>query len=163
MDWGTGVFTVLQADMTPLGGDVYELDVEALRLELHALAASADGMPETDIFFHNTEVTLAGTTFVRTFGILPPYTMTISPAGAYQVSCKGANHNLSDVYNNLTGPTFLPNNSAGLVNNPAAAVTAAAVWDSARTDHEIAGSMGNKLGRTMSLATEADGVAREVE
>lgn len=117
MDWSTKIFTVFQADMTNLGGGVYELDVEALRLELHALQGSEDGSPFEEIFFHNTEVTISGTTFARTFGIINGYTMTISPAGAYQVSCTGANHNLQDVYNNLTGPTFLPNNSAGLVNN----------------------------------------------
>lgn len=119
MDWGTKTFTVYQADMTDLGGGVYQLDVEALRGELHALQASAVGMAFEDVFFHNTEVVISGTTFVRTLGIINGYTMTISPAGGYVVSCTGANHNLQDVYNNLTGPTFLPNLSAGLISAPA--------------------------------------------
>lgn len=116
MDWATKIFTVYQADLTPLGGDVYQLDVEALRAELHALQwAGRDGITFEDIFFHNTEVTISGTTFVRVLGIINGYTFAMSPVGAYQVSCTGANHNLQDVYNNLTGPTFLPNNSAGLI------------------------------------------------
>lgn len=116
IDWSTRVFTVYQADMTNLGGGVYELDVEALRLELHALQASEDGIAFPQIFVHNTEQLIAGTIFVRSVGIINGYSMTISPAGSYQVKAKGANHNLGDVYNNLTGPTFLPGNSAGLVN-----------------------------------------------
>lgn len=166
MDWGTLTFTVYQADMTPLGGSVYELDVEALRQELHALQASVEGMAFPDIFFHNTEVLISGTTFVRTLGIINGYSMTISPAGAYKVSCKGANHNLQDVYNNLTGPTFLPNNSAGLiVSNGGAAPTSAeiadAVWDEPRADHAIVGTMGDKLGRQLNLVVESPTVIRE--
>ena len=116
MDWATRIFTVYQSDMTNLGGGVYELDVEALRLELHALQASSDGITFPDIFTHNTEQLIGGTIYVRTIGIINGFSMTISPAGSYQVKCKGANHNLGDVYNNLTGPTLLPQNSAGLVN-----------------------------------------------
>jgi len=151
MDWATRVFTVYQADMTPLGGSVYQLDVEALRAELHELQWSPVGMSFEDIFFHNTEVTISGTTFVRTLGIINGYSMTISPAGAYQVSCTGANHNLQDVLNNLTGPTFLPNNSAGLIVGtgggaaPTAAQVADAVWDEQRDDHTTPGSYGEDI------------------
>lgn len=164
MDWATKVFTVYQADMTNKGGGVYELDVEALRAELHALQWSPEGMPFDDIFFHNTEVTISGTTFVRTVGIINGYTMTISPAAAYQVSCTGANHNLQDVYNNLTGPTFLPNNSAGLIvgtggGGATAAEVADAVWDEPRADHATPGTYGERL--VLKRTTEAPDLWRE--
>jgi hypothetical protein len=152
MDWATKTFTVYQADMTFLGGVVYKLDVEALRTELHALQWGVIGITFEDIFFHNTEVTISGTTFVRVLGIINGYTMTISPAGAYQVSCTGANHNLQDVYNNLTGPTLLPNNSAGLIAAPAGggtpptpAAVADAVWDEQRDEHTTPGSYGEPI------------------
>jgi len=115
VDWDTGVITVQQADMTFLGGNVYELDVDALRLELKALEASEAGQPFEDTHRHNTEVLLSGVRYVRTLEVINGYTLTISPGTQYQVSCKGANHNLQDVYNNLGGPTLLPNNSAGSI------------------------------------------------
>jgi len=115
IDWGTRVITVLQADMTPLGGDVYELDIDWFRLQLKDLEDDEYGMPMPDTHRHNTEVTISGVTYARTVEIINGYTVTVSPASAYQVSCVGANHNVQDVYNNLTGPTLLPNNSAGLI------------------------------------------------
>lgn len=166
MDWATKTFTVYQSDMTNLGGGIYELDVAALRLELHALQASPVGITFPEIFQHNPEFTVGGTTYVRAYAIINGYTMTISPASAYQVSCKGANHNLGDVYNNTTGPTLLPNNSAGLVNNPAASAVASEVWESTRAAHTTAGTMGEKLGRRQVSAIEDDGpiqVVREID
>ena len=165
MDWATRIFTVLQSDMTLISAGppaVYQLDVEALRLELHGLQSDPNGgIPFEDIFFHNTEVTIGGTTYVRTLGIINGYTMTISPTGNYQVSCTGANHNLGDVYNNGAGPTLLPNNSAGLIAAPAgggspppsAAAIADAIWDEDRDDHTTPGTYGEDI--TLKRTTEA--------
>jgi len=100
--------------MTPLGGSLYELDVDVFRLELKNLEDDEVGMPFPDTHQHNTEVTISGVVYARTVEIINGYTVTISPASAYQVVCSGANHNIQDVYNNLTGPTLLPGNSAGL-------------------------------------------------
>jgi len=123
IDWGTKVITVYQADMTPLGGPLYEFDVEAFRLELKDLEDSEEGIVHPDTHVHSTETLLGGVLYVRKIEILSPYTVTISPASAYQVSCTGANHNIQDVYNNLTGPTFLPNNSVGLVKTDTSGLT----------------------------------------
>lgn len=101
--------------MTDLGGGVYELDMDWLRLQLKALEDDAQGMAWPDTHRHNTEVVLASFSVARVIEFINGYTVTISPAGAYQVSCVGANHNLQEVYNNLTGPTLLPNLSAGLI------------------------------------------------
>lgn len=114
IDWPTKVITVLQADMTPLGGGRYELDMNWLRLQCKDLEDSEAGMPFPDTTQHNTEVVISGVTYARAIKFINGYTVTISPATAYIVSCAGANHNLADVYNNTTGPTLLPNNSAGL-------------------------------------------------
>jgi hypothetical protein len=115
IEWGTKIITVLQADMTALGGGIYELDVDALRLELKALEDSEEGMAFPDTHRHSTEVVISGVTYTRFVEIINGYTITISPATAYIVSCTGANHNIADVLNNTTGPTFIVNNAAGLV------------------------------------------------
>jgi hypothetical protein len=101
--------------MTPLGGGVYELDIDAVRLDLADLLDDEEGIPFPDIFRHNTEVVISGITYTRFIEFINGYTFDISPATAYIVSCTGANHNLADVYNNTTGPTLLINNAAGLV------------------------------------------------
>lgn len=113
IDWGTKIITVLQADMSFLGGVLYEFDIDAFRLELKALEDSEYGMPMPNTHIHTKEKTISGVTYIRSIEIINGYTVTISPATAYQVTCIGANHNVQDVYNNTTGPTFLPNNSAG--------------------------------------------------
>lgn len=116
VDWPSGVITVYQADMVPLGGSVYELDVNQLYLDLKRLEyLPEEGMAWPDTHKHNPPYTVSGQTFAPSLEIINGYTVTISPAGAYQVSCTGANHNLADVYNNLTGPTLLPNLSGGLI------------------------------------------------
>jgi hypothetical protein len=114
VDWPSKVITIPQADLTPLGGGRYELDIDNLRLALKALEDDEDGITWPDTHVHNTEVVLSGVTYARFVEIINGYTVSISPATAYIVSCVGANHNLADVYNNTTGPTLLPNNSAGL-------------------------------------------------
>jgi len=119
VEWGTKIITVLQADMTPLGGSLYELDINALRLELSDLLDDEAGIPFPDTHRHSTEVVISGLTYTRFVEFINGYTITISPATAYIVSCTGANHNLADVYNNTTGPTVIINNAAGLVTSDA--------------------------------------------
>jgi len=113
VDWGTKIITVLQADMTPLGGSLYEFDVNAFRLELKDLEDDETGIAHLDTHEHTKGKTISGVFYIRSIEIINGYTVTISPATAYQVSCVGANHNIQDVLNNTTGPTFLPNNSVG--------------------------------------------------
>lgn len=111
----TGEITVPKADLTLLQAspEIRELDVDALRLELKDWEASADGRPWPDTHIHNTEVSLAGTTFARTVEIIAPYFVTIED-GQYAVSAVGANHNVADVLtvNQVSLRTF---NSGGLI------------------------------------------------
>jgi len=109
----TNVIYVPKADLTLISGTLYELDVDAFRLELKALEDDEDGMPYSDTHRHNTEVTLAGLTYARTVEILSPYTVEFED-GQYSVSCIGANHNLSDV-KVANQVSLIINNSAGLI------------------------------------------------
>lgn len=116
--WGTKVIFVPKADLTPLGGNLYELDVNAFRLELKDLEDSPEGMSHPDTHRHNTEVTLAGVTYARSVEIINGYTVEFeddgTPAGHYVVSCVGANHNLADV-KVPNGTSLIIGNSAGLI------------------------------------------------
>lgn len=116
VDWPTAVITIPQSYMTPLGGGVYELDIDQFRLDLGDLLDDSDGgMPWPTAYTHDAEKVISGLIYARAVIVVPPYTVEITPPGGWVVSCVGANHNVQDVYTNLTGPTFLPNNAAGLI------------------------------------------------
>lgn len=111
--WGTKVINIPQDYLTPLGGDVYELDLDALRLDLKDLEDNEEGMPFPDTHTHITEVTLSGTTYSRFLIFINGYTVTFED-GQYAVEAKGANSNIADVMNvgQVSLRTF---NSAGLI------------------------------------------------
>lgn len=109
VNWTTRIITVPQADLTFLGGVIYQLDVDALRLELKALEDD-EGMPFLDTHRHNTEVVLSGVTYARTVEIINNYRIEFEN-GSYTVSATGANHNIGDV--------MVPNNVSLIVNNSA--------------------------------------------
>lgn len=113
VNWATGVIYVPQADLTPLGGTRYQLDVNAFRLTLKDLEDDVEGMPWPNTHVHNTEQTLAGVTYARQVVVLNPYTVTFED-GQYTVFAVGANHNLADVKNE-NQVSLVTQNSAGLV------------------------------------------------
>lgn len=126
VDWANKIISVPQADLTFVSGNLYELDVDAFRLELKALEASEEGMPELDTHRHNTTVTISGVTYARTVEIINGYTVSFEDTGSlYRVRLAGANNNLADVTNFHGNFALIPQNSAGLVIGGAAA---AAVW-----------------------------------
>jgi hypothetical protein len=123
VNWLTGEITVLKSDpamtqtqATPT--EIYELDTNALRLDLKSLEASVDGMPWPDTHIHATEVTLSGVTYVRFFEIIPPYFVTFeAPVGMgdfYRVDLVGSNNNIADVMT-INGVSLVSDNSAGLI------------------------------------------------
>jgi hypothetical protein len=70
-----------------------------------------------DTHIHNTEVTVAGTTFARTIEIIAPYSITFED-GQYTVILKGSNNNIFDVVNGILNQNqvqVVPTNSAGLI------------------------------------------------
>lgn len=115
IDWGTRVITVPQSFLTPLGGDLYQLDVNDFRLALKDIEDNADGMAYPDTHRHNGEIVLAGVTYARSVEIINGYTVTFEDLGPhYTVVCVGANHNIADVLN-FNSVNLIIGNSAGLV------------------------------------------------
>lgn len=115
INWATKVITIPQADLTFISGSLYELDVDDFRLALKNIEDSEEGMTFLDTHRHNTEVTLGGVTYARTFEIINGYTVTFQDVGSpYRVRCVGANHNISDVQN-LNDVSLIVGNAAGLI------------------------------------------------
>jgi len=119
IDHNTFVISVPKADTTFVstnaltGYETRSWDELAFMRELGAYLDDPDGMPFDDIFEHNTEVTLAGVVYARTFRVLAPFTVTLEN-GAYQVALVGGtNNNLSDVLN-PNNVSIISANSAGL-------------------------------------------------
>ena len=120
VDWPTGVISVPQSDLTLISGSLYELDTDAFRLELRSLEDDSEGMPWPRTHRHNTEVTVAGTTFARTIEIINGYSVTFEDTGSdYTVRLAGSNNNIFDaengVLNSTPGVTVIGQNSAGLI------------------------------------------------
>ena len=142
IDWLTQIITIPKADTTLVQAspEVRELDVNAFRLGLKDIEDSEDGMPHLDTHQHNTEVTISGVTYARTFEIINGYTVEFED-GQYTVSCTGANHNLGDV-KVANQVSLIINNAAGLINNATPASVAEAVWDAETASHQTTGTYG---------------------
>ena len=115
VNWLSMVITIPQSYLTLISSNLYELDVNELRLDLKDLEDDDIGMSFPDTHIHNTEVTISGVTYARTFQIVNGYTVTFEDVGSpYTVRCTGANHNLADV-KNLNQVSLIIGNSAGLI------------------------------------------------
>lgn len=119
LDKATGVISVPQSDLTLVSGTIYTMDSENyFRAELMALMASEDYMPCIDSFRHNTEVTVAGTTFARTIEIINGYKVEFTPDAQWTVIIEGSNNNIFDVAGGILMQNqvqVIPTNSAGLI------------------------------------------------
>jgi hypothetical protein len=113
IDPATRVITIPQADLTSLGGGVYQLDVNQFRLWLKDYEDNETGMYLPDTHRHNTEVTVGGVTLARVIEIINGYTVTFED-GAYAVTLTGGNNNIADVMN-VNNVSLRSNNSAGLI------------------------------------------------
>ncbi|MBW2032037.1 MAG: hypothetical protein JRI94_00370 [Deltaproteobacteria bacterium] len=117
VSWGTKVINVLQADLTPISGTLYELDTDQFRRDLKALEDDVEGMPFPDTHIHNTEVTVAGITYARFIEIINGYSVTFED-GQYTVRLAGSNNNIFDVENGILNQNqvqVIPGNAAGLI------------------------------------------------
>jgi len=101
VDWLTKIISIPQADITFVSGTLYELDTDWFRLQLKAIEASTEGMPFDDTHNHNTEVTVAGTTFFRTIEIINGYSIQFTPDAQWSVKLAGSNNNIFDVENGI--------------------------------------------------------------
>lgn len=160
INWLTKVITIEQSDLSLISGSLYELDVDAFRLALKDIEDNADGMTFPDTHRHNTEVTLSGVTYARTFEIINGYTVSFENTGSpYTVTCVGANHNLADVTNFDGGASLIIGNSAGLITVVSGSgVTAqdkediaSMVWEELQADHETVGTIGKKMKDNLTL------------
>lgn len=157
LDPATLLITIPQADLTFVSGTLYTLDTDQFRKDVMSLLASEDYIWMPDAYQHNTEVTVAGTTFARTIEFINSYVIKFEFTGSqYTVRLEGSNNNIFDVENGILSPTSLvtivSTNSAGLIKNENAALgtgdliaIADYVWDEAAADHLTAGSTGRAL------------------
>jgi hypothetical protein len=116
--WASKVITVNQADLDFVSGTFYTMDTNQFRKDLNALQASLEGIWADTTHLHNTEVTVAGTTFARTIEIINGYTVQFSPNSQWTVQLLGSNNNIFDVGNGILVQNqvqVLPTNSAGLI------------------------------------------------
>lgn len=111
--WSTKVINILQADLTDLGGGVYELDTDQFRKDLNALQASVEGIVFDTTHEHTAPKTLAGTTFARFIEIINGYTIDFED-GQYQVNLVGSNNNILDV-KTVNQVSLAVQNTAGLI------------------------------------------------
>lgn len=117
IDWGNKIINIPQSYLTNVSGTLYELDTDQFRLDLKALEDDEAGMPFPDTHRHNTEVTIAGTTYARTIEIINGYSITFED-GAYSVRLTGSNNNFFDVENGILNQNtvqIIAQNSAGLI------------------------------------------------
>ena len=119
IDHATKVITIPQADLTLISGSLFELDTEVVfRQGVNALLDDEAGIVLDDAISHNTEVTVAGTTFARTIEIINGFSVTFTPDSQYTVRLAGSNNNLFDVENailNQNQVQIISQNSGGLI------------------------------------------------
>jgi hypothetical protein len=134
--------------LSSLGGNLYQLDVNQLRIDLKDIEDSQAGIVFDDTHRHNTEVTLAGVTYSRSVEIINGYTVTFED-GQYTVICVGANHNLADV-KTVNSVSLIIGNAAGLITvTSGSGVTnqdkqdiISGVWNAQTNNHTASGSFG---------------------
>lgn len=119
IDYGnTNIINIPQADLSLVGGTLYELDTEWFRLALKDVEDSEAGIAFPTTHVRNAPVTVAGTTLAQTLEILYPYRVEFEN-GSYTVRLAGSNNNLFDVENGIlvqNNVQVIAQNSAGLVN-----------------------------------------------
>lgn len=129
VDIGTKIISVPQSYLTLVGGIVYTLDTNQLRLDLRDWEDSEAGIIADTTHIHKTKSVLSGVTYARIFEIINGYTVEFEDTGShYTVICQGTNHNLADVMVQ-NAVNLIIGNSAGLVEINSAAIGAADVWN----------------------------------
>jgi len=157
IEWGTGVISVEQSDLTLVSGAFYEYDLETFRDDLKTLEASEDGIVFPDTHVHNTEVTLGTTTFARIIEIVNGYTITFED-GVYVIDLINANSNIVE-NTNLNSVSLRANNSAGLI-VAASSVTVDDVWTRVigmSTAEEYVGAIHDMLASNTDIVENPDG------
>jgi hypothetical protein len=161
INWGTSEINVPKADLTLVSGTLYKLNTDAFRLALKALEVTNNGIVSLRTHKHNTEVTIAGTTYARTLELINNYFITFEN-GFYSVRLEDSNNNFFDIENGIltqNNVQVIPTNSAGLIVNTVisgSGVTeqdkldiADRVWDENTSEHLTLGSFGHLTGQLL--------------
>lgn len=162
LDPATKVISVPQGDLTFISGTLYELDTDQFRKDVMALLASESYIWMEDAFSHNTEVTVAGTTFARTLEFINGYSIEFTPNSAWTARLIGSNNNIFDVENGILVQNqvqVIPTNSAGLVNaNPLADVLEGTVTteDALRIILAAVAGKSTKAGNNFTFRDQSD-------
>lgn len=156
IDPNTFEIYIPQSYLSLTTGTIYSMDTNAFRLDVKTLLASEDGMVYPDAIAHNTEYTIAGVTYARSFAILTPYTAKFEDL-QYTCILEGSNNNIWDVLGGIlvqNQAQVVPTNSAGLVVITAeagAVAIADAVWNKDIITSPSPGSAGGVLNNTRFL------------
>ena len=129
VDWATQVISIPKSYLTLVSGTVYDLDTDLLFHDLKALEDDEEGIVFPDTLNHNSEVTVAGTTFAQVIEIINGYSVEFED-GAYSVRLAGSNNNIFDVGAGILVQNtvqVIAQNSGGLVVGVGAAP--GDVWD----------------------------------
>ena len=115
INWVTKVITIPQADLLPLGGALYQLNILDFRKEVRRLLwVQTEGLYAEEALEWTDVVTLGGTPYAALLRVINGYTITFED-GQYAVNVVGANSNIGDV-TNVNQVSVRPQNSAGLIN-----------------------------------------------
>ena len=97
VNWTTRVITIPQADLTPLGGGLYQLLVDDFRKECRRLEWSdTQGLSYPAIVDWISSITIAGTPLAAILQVINGYTIEFEDL-QYAVNLVGANSNMGDV------------------------------------------------------------------
>jgi hypothetical protein len=165
LDPATLQITIPQADLSFVSGTLYTLDSDAFRKGVMTLLASETYIYLPFPYIHNTEVTVAGTTYARTLEFINGYSIKFEDTGSqYSVRIEGSNNNIFDVENGILVPTSLvtviPTNSAGLILNQTGilpgdiSAIAAAVWNYAVSSLGATSTIGGWLYKKVLTVTK---------
>ena len=155
--------SIPQSDLTLVTGTLYAANTNTIRLAIKTIEASEFGIVLPTTNTHNTEVTVAGTTYARTIEYLSPYSITFTPNSQWTVRLEGSNNNMFDVEAGILNQNqvqVIPTNSAGLIVSqaqtvPTAEEVADAVLDELVSEHQTAGSLGKTVSDTATDANTA--------
>jgi len=126
IDPATKIINVPQSYLTLITGTLYELDTSQFKIDIMSLMDDEAGIVFDDPLIHNTEVTVAGTTFARTIEITNNYSVQFEN-GSYSVRLDGSNNNIFDVESGVlvqNNVQVIGQNSAGLINAAGAPLNA---------------------------------------
>jgi len=118
LDPATKIFTIPRSDLTLVSGTLYSVDTNAVKNEIEALMDNEDYIWMDTAIRHNTEVTVAGTTYARTLEFINGYSIVFTPNSPWTVRLEGSNNNFFDVENGILQQNqvqVIPTNAAGLI------------------------------------------------